>query len=135
MSARVAYIAQSNTLAGLLIQFYLCLFSFHHIHRVALLLSTVQSGYHKILMQKMKLLTFAQKPFMRFQADDLHDRCHGSESPLKSLKSSLSAPLLIIEACVKVLLIFSQHLSSFFKSLSLFSEIYFTSNVIASDII
>lgn len=67
------------------------------------------------MMQKMKPLTFAKKPFMRFQADDLRDRCNGSERQLKSLKSSVSASLLIIESCVKVLLIFFFHLSPFFQ--------------------
>lgn len=43
MSLRGMYIPETNTPAGLLIPFYIC---FHHIRRVALLLSAVQSGYH-----------------------------------------------------------------------------------------
>lgn len=80
----------------------------------------------------MKLLTFAKKPFMKFQAGDLRDRCHRSESRLKSLKSSVSASLLIIEACVKVLLIFVFHLYPLFLFAPSFSEIYFNTNVIAT---
>lgn len=72
----------------------------------------------------MKLLTFAKKPFMRFEADDLRDRCNGFESQFKSLKSSVSASLLIMEACVKVLLIFFFHLSPFlWVSTSLFEDL------------
>lgn len=84
------------------------------------------------MMQEMKLLTFAKKPFMRFQVDDLRDRCHGSESQLKSLKSSVSALLLIIEACVKVLLIFFFHLSPFFCLHPLSQRFTYNPSVIAT---